>query len=43
MSVALTPASRRRLDIQGFERVDNAALAPVAPWLRGVPTTAVLA
>ena len=34
MSSGLTAATRRRLDIQGFERVDDAALAPVAPWLR---------
>jgi hypothetical protein len=34
MSSGLTATTRRRLDIQGFERVDNAALAPVAPWLR---------
>lgn len=27
-------ATRRRLDIQGFEHVDDAALAPVAGWLR---------
>lgn len=30
----LSAATRRRLDIQGFDRVDEAALAPVAPWLR---------
>lgn len=30
----LTTTTRRRLDIQGFERLENAALAPVAPWLR---------
>jgi hypothetical protein len=34
MSKGLTTTTRRRLDIQGFERVDDAALAPVAPWLR---------
>jgi hypothetical protein len=27
-------ATRRRLDIQGFERVDDGTLAPVARWLR---------
>lgn len=27
-------ATRRRLDIQGFEHVDDGALAPVARWLR---------
>lgn len=26
--------TRRRLDIQGFERVDDGELAPVAGWLR---------
>lgn len=30
----LGAATRRRLDIQGFEQVDDAALALVAPWLR---------
>lgn len=30
----LTAATRRRLDIQGFERVEDQALAEVAPWLR---------
>jgi hypothetical protein len=30
----LTGTTRRRLDIQGFERVDENALAPVVPWLR---------
>lgn len=30
----LTDTTRRRLDIQGFEDVDDGALAPVAPWLR---------
>ena len=34
MSRGLTTTTRRRLDIQGFERVDDVALAPVAPWLR---------
>ncbi len=34
MSTALSATTRRRLDIQGFERVDHAALAPVASWLR---------
>ena len=34
MRCELSAATRRRLDIQGFERVDEAALAPVAPWLR---------
>jgi len=34
MGNTLTGTCRRRLDIQGFERVDDAALAPVAPWLR---------
>ena len=31
---SLTETTRRRLDIQGFERVDDRALAEVAPWLR---------
>jgi hypothetical protein len=30
----LTETTRRRLDIQGFERVDDRALGEVAPWLR---------
>lgn len=30
----LTAATRRRLDIQGFEGVDALVLADVAPWLR---------
>jgi len=30
----LTDSTRRRLDIQGFERTDERALAEVAPWLR---------
>ena len=34
MQSTLTRTTRRRLDIQGFERVEDAALAPVAPWLR---------
>ncbi len=34
MSSGVIATTRRRLDIQGFERVDDAALAPVAPWLR---------
>jgi hypothetical protein len=34
MSKVLTDTTRRRLDIQGFERVDETALAQVAPWLR---------
>ena len=34
MRNTLTATSRRRLDIQGFEGVEDAALAPVAPWLR---------
>jgi Domain of unknown function (DUF4395) len=34
MSSTLTATTRRLLDIQGFERVDDGALAQVAPWLR---------
>jgi len=34
MTSGLTETTRRRLDIQGFERIDDRALAPVAPWLR---------
>lgn len=34
MRTRLAPATRRRLDIQGFDPVDDATLAPVAPWLR---------
>jgi len=34
MASTLSPTTRRRLDIQGFDRCDDAALAPVAPWLR---------
>lgn len=30
----LTATTRRRLDIQGFDQVDDQTLAPVAPWLR---------
>jgi len=29
----LTETTRRRLDIQGFDRVDDRALGEVAPWL----------
>jgi hypothetical protein len=34
MPNTLTRSTRRRLDIQGFEYVEDATLAPVAPWLR---------
>ncbi len=34
MTSALTETTRRRLDIQGFERIEDGALARVAPWLR---------
>jgi hypothetical protein len=34
MRTTLTPQTRRRLDIQGFDAVDDGVLAPVAPWLR---------
>ncbi len=34
MSQILTPRTRRRLDIQGFDTVDVQELALVAPWLR---------
>ncbi len=34
MPDTITRITRRRLDIQGFERVEDALLAPVAPWLR---------
>jgi hypothetical protein len=34
MSRVLTDTTRRRLDIQGFERADERALGSVAPWLR---------
>ncbi len=30
----LSPKTLRRLDIQGFERVDEERLAQIAPWLR---------
>lgn len=30
----ISPSTLRRLDIQGFDGVDPACLAPVAPWLR---------
>jgi hypothetical protein len=34
LNPAISPTQRRRLDIQGFECVDDATLAPVARWLR---------
>lgn len=34
MPASLTAITRRRLDIQGFDRCDDATLAPVARWLR---------
>ncbi len=34
MQRILSSSTRRRLDIQGFERYADADLAPVAPWLR---------
>jgi hypothetical protein len=34
MSSTVTSTTRRRLDIQGFECVEDEALAPVAAWLR---------
>jgi hypothetical protein len=34
MSQVLTPRTRRRLDVQGFDTVDVQELALVAPWLR---------
>lgn len=34
MRTTLTPSCRYRLDIQGFEHVEDRALAPVAAWLR---------
>ena len=34
MARTLTPTTRRRLDIQGFDRVEDCQLAPVAPWWR---------
>jgi hypothetical protein len=33
MEQTLSPRTRRRLDSQGFETVDERELAPVAPWL----------
>lgn len=34
MSNTLSVRTRKRLNIQGFGDVDDATLAPVAPWLR---------
>ncbi|MEO6068400.1 MAG: DUF4395 domain-containing protein [Gemmatimonadota bacterium] len=34
MRNTISATTRRRLDIQGFECVEDVALAPVAPWLR---------
>ncbi len=34
MTKTLSPKTLRRLDIQGFERVDEESLAEIAPWLR---------
>jgi hypothetical protein len=34
MRTRLSPITRRRLDIQGFECVEDTTLAPIAPWLR---------
>jgi hypothetical protein len=34
MTTTLTASTRRRLDIQGFDAVDDRDLAPIAPWLR---------
>ena len=34
MRPTLTARTRRRLDIQGFDIVDEQELVPVAPWLR---------
>lgn len=34
MARALTPRTRRLLDIQGFDTVEERQLAEVAPWLR---------
>lgn len=34
MTNRLSQATRRRLDIQGFERCEDVTLAPVARWLR---------
>ena len=31
---SLSSTCRRRLDIQGFDTIDDETLAPVAPWLR---------
>ena len=33
----IAPATRRRLEIQGFVGIDDATLAEVAPWLRFSP------
>ena len=35
--MAISPATRRRLEIQGFVGLDDDALAAVAPWLRLAP------
>jgi hypothetical protein len=34
MTKTLSPKTLRRLDIQGFERVDEERLAQITPWLR---------
>jgi hypothetical protein len=34
MALTISRTTLRRLDIQGFDRIDPARLAPVAPWLR---------
>ncbi len=34
MAGTLSGTVRRRLDIQGFDRIKDETLAPVAPWLR---------
>ena len=34
MPETLTRTTRRRLDVQGFEQVEDRVLAPVASWLR---------
>lgn len=34
MEGALSPRTRRLLDIQGFDAIPDKELAPVAPWLR---------
>ena len=34
MSNTLSSKTLRRLDVQGFDSVDSAQLASVAPWLR---------